>query len=108
MAKAIQEAEDAVAKEAVTAVRDLVGREARQSTGHFASRVVADRASGDRVRVHTPGLVYGPWIEGVSRRNQISSYKGIRPFRRVRDELDARAGQIADRVIEPRIRELNG
>lgn len=103
-----REAADEVAKRGVLAVRSIVDREARQSTGRFASRVLADRASGDRVRIHTPGLVYGPWIEGVSRRNQISSFKGHKPFRRARQELDTQAAGIAADVIRRRLKELSG
>lgn len=106
--RAVDEAEFAVAERGVQMVRDIVGQRAAHPTGHFTSRVVADRLSGDRVVAHAPGLAYGPWLTGTARRNQISSFKGFDMYRRARQELDGQAVEIADAVIHQHVKELNG
>jgi hypothetical protein len=70
----------------------------RQPTGFYQSRVVVDRSAGDP-RIHDSGVVYGPWLEGTGSRNRTTRFKGYRTFRIVRQRLQGRASQIAERVL---------
>ena len=58
--------------------------------------------------MHTPGLRYGPWLEGTSRRNARSSFKGYRLYDDARREAAARAGSVAGEVIADAVKEISG
>jgi hypothetical protein len=106
MEKAGREAEQAVADFAVRELRALIGRRAKQSTGRWAGGVVADRSRGDGLRVHRPGLRYTAWLQGTSRRNQRSSFKGYRLFQEAQQETEAHATALAGEAIGRRVKEL--
>jgi len=44
--------------------------------------------------IHDSHVIYGPWLEGVSSRNQASRFKGYALWRRTRDKLQGLAHQI--------------
>lgn len=108
MAKAGQDAEEAVARAGAQAVRARVAHRARNSSGRFASRTVADRAHAGGFQVHTPGLRYVSWLEGTARRNAHSGFKGYQLYREARQEVDARSAGIAGEHIQRGVREING
>jgi hypothetical protein len=87
------------ADEGVALVRTNLGRVLKHPTGYYASRVRADQVSGGRVRVWDSGVVYGPWLEGVGERNRTTRFKGYATFRRTTQQLQARAGGIAQAVL---------
>ena len=45
--------------------------------------------------------VKGPWLEGVSRRNSSTRFKGYHTFRLITGQLQAKAGSIAQRRLGP-------
>ena len=53
------------------------------------------------------GVVYGPWLEGTSSRNDTSRFKGYSSFRKTRDWLEKEIVGIADRVIKKLMRKLD-
>src|SRR5258706_15742352 len=62
-------------------------------------------------RVHVRGLgatqiisndmVYSPWLEGVSRRNHSTRFRGYHTFRLIGQELDALAEPMAQEIRRP-------
>jgi hypothetical protein len=64
-------------------------------TGAYRSHVQAHLN-----RVDDGGSVYGPWLEGVSHRNQTTRFKGYHTFRQVAQRLQEKAGVIAERVLQ--------
>jgi hypothetical protein len=71
----------------------------RQPTPYYWTQIaISDRATHDRL-IHDSKVVYGPWLEGVSERNQTSRFKGYHTFRLMAQDLQNRAPAIADRVI---------
>ena len=52
--------------------------------------------------VHDSGIVYGPWLEGVSRRNEATPFKGYAMFRKVQQELERKA----PRMVMPDVRRM--
>lgn len=108
IANGIEDAVDAVAQAGVDAVRARLGSVLRHPTGRASSRVVADVSVPDRASVSFGGLVYGPWLEGTSRRNDRSRFKGYRTFRIVAQELEGRAGELAEAALAPHVERLNG
>lgn len=86
-----------VAEEGMKLVRQRLGRSFKEPTGAYLASVLVDRSvegfavSGDPT--------YGPWLEGVSSRNQISRFKGYAAFRKSTQELDGKASDIAEPII---------
>lgn len=93
----IDDAEEELAKVVAGYVRE--GTVAfRQPTGRARSRVrVVKRARG-RI-VYDGGLVYWPWLEGVSGRNRSTSFKGYQIWEHATDRAQAEAGEIAARRL---------
>lgn len=65
---------------------------------------VSPFASGHRVDV---GRVYDRWLEGVSRKNDTTRFKGYGLFKKAMADLRRTVGQTAKRAAAPHIRRLN-
>lgn len=55
-------------------------------TPYYETQVNVAR-DGDGLVVNDRGVVYGPWLEGVSSRNRTTRFKGYASFRRAADNL---------------------
>ena len=82
-------------------------RKGQASTGHFRRNIVA-RVSGLTGRIDGGNVVYGPWLEGVSPRNQTTRFKGYASFRRTAQWLQTKAQEVLKRHAEHAVRQLNG
>ncbi len=58
--------------------------------------------------VHDNNVVYGPWLEGVSSRNDRTRFKGYRMFRNARQTLQRIAKGVMNRRIAEAVRSLGG
>lgn len=96
---------DALADAGVDGVRQVIDMSARHRTGNYNRHVQTDRAMGDRV-VNDSGIVYGPWLEGTSRRNVSTRFRGYSAFRRTAQRLQARSVSIAEPIVRRRVGEL--
>lgn len=65
----------------------------------YAMEVVADTAHTSIVT--TSIASYGPWLEGTGSRNETTRFKGYHGFRLAGEELDRRAGEIAEGALRP-------
>ena len=55
------------------------------------------------------GVTWAPWLEGISKRNKSTRFKGYRPFSKTRAELeDSKAQEIADQALEEYLPRLGG
>lgn len=90
----LDEAAREVAQEGVNEVQARLGQVLQNPTGHYRSRVVTDQAQGDW-GISDGDVIYGPWLEGVSSRNDTTRFKGYSVFRKTQQWLDGRAGNIA-------------
>lgn len=68
-----------LAETAVDDVRKIIRARAKNPTGRYERAVTSVRTSNS-VKVHDGGIVYGPWLEGVSSRNSSSSFGGYHQF----------------------------
>lgn len=100
-------AEDALAREGVAEVRTVLASSLRNPTGFYESRIRTDFVRGDHV-VDDSGVVYGPWLEGVTSANQTTGFRGYQQFRRATQALQSRAAQVAERVLPPFLSRMNG
>jgi hypothetical protein len=71
-----------------------------QSTGAYNSAVRTELVDGDAL-ITDGGMVYGPWLEGTSSRNQSTRFKGYATFRKTRDWLEGQAKSIAEAALQP-------
>jgi hypothetical protein len=54
------------------------------------------------------GVTWGPWLEGTSKRNSDTSFKGYHLFRRTRQQLDQEAGGIAEQELQKYLPDMGG
>ncbi len=102
---AADDAEQRVANVGAGMVRATLGTVLRHPTGHYMSRISAVSQGGDHA-VTDRGVVYGPWLEGTSRRNLTTRFKGYHTFRIVTQRLDGMAGAIAEPIVRREIERL--
>lgn len=88
-----QEAQQVVANQIYADVLHILDRSIRNPTPYYETQITTERVGGDVV-VHDRGIVYGPWLEGTSSRNQTTRFKGYSAFRK------------AARAVRPRVGEL--
>lgn len=98
---------DTMATEGEDMVRSNLDASLRNPTGRYRSRVTSAVSDDDAV-VHDSGVIYGPWLEGVSRRNQTTRFKGYASFRRAAQRLNAEAERITERLLPGLIRGMGG
>ena len=86
-----------------------VGRETavfKHPTGNYLRRITTRQRTGAHA-VLLDDVIYDTWIEGTSRRNQTSRFKGYAVFRKATQALDARVPDIARASLRPFLRELD-
>ena len=71
----------------------------KASTGHYRRSIHTERRDLTAI-INDSNVVYGPWLEGVSSRNERSRFKGYRVWRQTRDWLDSKV----DEIVQKRIR----
>jgi hypothetical protein len=77
-----------------------------ETGGLRAGITIRESAAFDTV--YPTNAIKGAWIEGASRRNQTTRFKGYRVFRRATQELEAAAPRHAQRRVEQLAHDLGG
>lgn len=80
-----------VARWAEAEVHRVLEQVLRHPTGYYQSQVTVNRVTNDTFDITDGGVIYGPWLEGVSRRNQTTRFKGYATFRRVKQRVEKQA-----------------
>jgi len=82
-------------------------RQFRAPTGRYEGLInIVNESFRSRVR---PGVLpYVRWLEGTSRRNQTTRFKGYHVFRKARENIEGRAVPFFEQQLEPVIRRING
>jgi hypothetical protein len=79
----------------------------KNSTGRYESQVRTRRLGVGKSGV-TSNSPYGAWLEGASRRNRISTFKGYRTFGITSRKMERRAGPVANAAFRARyLRRMN-
>ena len=97
---------DAVAQEAFEQVGAALNVVLRNPTGFYQSRIAIRRARGSAV-VDDSGVVYGPWLAGVSSRNQTTRFKGYAHWRRATQRTQTKVKRIADPIVRRHVKAMN-
>lgn len=98
--------EEAVGQVGVNRIQQRLGAVLQNPTGYYESQVQTDRAF-EWVEVDDNDVVYGPWLEGTSSRNVSTRFKGYSTFRRVGQQLQGLAPQIAKPIIDQAIKAVD-
>lgn len=102
VAVGVDEAEQAIAQDGVNITRTELAHVLQHPTGHYQGVIQTERAMSDWA-VTDGGIVYGPWLAGVSQRNRSTRFKGYAHWRRASQRLQARAADVASPIIMRRI-----
>lgn len=78
----------------------------RKPTPYYWTRVRVQQRI-ERHVVTDRGVVYGPWLEGVSKRNQETRFKGYFSFRRAAQSMQYRSIDIARADLDIQLKVLN-
>ena len=73
-------------------------------SGHYRRSIHGETGSALHGRIHDSNVVYGPWLEGVSSRNQTTRFKGYAMFRNATQQLERKKGAL----LEHRVRQAVG
>jgi hypothetical protein len=76
-------------------------------TGLYESKITISKRRGEPF-VSDLGIIYGGWLEGVSRRNQTTRFKGYFTFRRIKQEIIIDTPKIVARQFQKYIDRMNG
>ena len=102
----ITRANELIAEEGKTRIVNHLKQVIRKPTPYYWTQIVVNRAVISRT-VSDSNVVYGGWLEGVSRRNRTTRFKGYHTFRLIKQQLNSDKAKIAQPAIEQFIRELN-
>ena len=94
-----REGGEAVARWGEQEVQRVLEQVLRNPTGYYQSQVKVNRVSNDSFAITDGGVVYGPWLEGTSRRNAETRFKGYGTFRRVAKRVEQRADRTFAQVF---------
>lgn len=94
----LDEATREVAAQGLADVHQILNAKIQHPTPYYETQVTIDQARDGWV-VHDRGIVYGPWLEGVSSRNQSTRFKGYHAFRQATQQLERKAPQLAERLL---------
>lgn len=96
------EARHAIGETGVGMVRARLDQVLKHPTGYYSSNVTYEDP-----RIFDSGVIYGPWLEGVSSRNRTTRFKGYATFRKVKQQLQPVAVSIAERILRFHIGRMN-
>lgn len=97
-----------IAAEGVTMLRSFVMDKSGRATGRYQAGVqTSELLQFHDIRIHDP-VIYGPWLEGSSKRNRSTRFKGYHLWRKTAQTLDERAPRIAEAKMPELIQALGG
>jgi hypothetical protein len=92
-----------VASQALADWHQNLNQSLQHPTPYYETQIMVQPMSTLQEVVHDRGIIYGPWLEGVSRRNQATRFKGYaslrRAFQSVQGKVNALAGAALARFV---------
>ena len=99
MARAVEEIDQEIGDDMVEAIQSRLDQVLVNPTGFYRSQIKAHPV-GQVVHVDDSNVVYGPWLEGVGKRNRARpGFPGYHTFRDVFKERERQAPRIAEHII---------
>ena len=97
---------DEIAEEGAATVLDFLGDSLQNPTGYYESQITTNLRSNEHAIVTDQGVVYGPWLEGVSSRNDTTRFKGYASFRRATQQVQQEVPAIVRRIVDRYVRRM--
>lgn len=79
----------------------------KNPTPYYETQITVERHDSD-VLVHDRGVVYGPWLEGVSSRNALTRFKGYHIWRRAAQEVERQVPALIGPILARYLARLRG
>lgn len=101
----------ALADKGVELLRSYPMNKTGRAAGAFQGALKVTRVSPTQTRIPGPqekGVVWSPWLEGTSKRNETTKFKGYGLFRKTRLQLQKMAPQIAQEQLDKVISRMGG
>jgi hypothetical protein len=101
----------ALADKGVEILRNWPMNKTGRAHGAFENALKTERISPTETRIPGPmerGVVWSPWLEGTSKRNDSTGFKGYGLFRRTRLQLQKMAPQVAQAELEKVLPRMGG
>lgn len=101
----------ALGDEAVKMLRDFPMNKTGRARGGFEGLLKTERRSPSETRVTGPqqrGVAWASWLEGTSKRNESTHFKGYHLFRKTRAELQDKAPEIGQQQLDKLLSEMGG
>lgn len=97
MAAAAAESEYVVGSQALANWHLYLNQSIKHPTPYYETQITVQNLMTE-VIVHDRGIIYGPWLEGVSSRNQTTRFKGYHSLRKARQATVRQVVQLADPI----------
>ena len=98
---------ETVAEATENEILSKLGQSLKNPTGFYESRIRTDRTT-QGAEVTDSGVIYGPWLEGVSSRNRTTRFKGYAAFRKSTQQMQPRVRRLVAPVMRIYTRRMNG
>lgn len=89
---------DEVAADVLAVAHGVMDARFVNPTPYYETQVTNEVFGTDRI-VHDRGVIYGPWLEGTSWRNRVSTFKGYHAFSTAARTAAERVQETASAVI---------
>ena len=101
----------ALADKGIELLRAFPMNKSGKARGAFENALKTERVSPTETRIPGPmqrGVVWSPWLEGTSKRNDSTGFKGYGLFRKTRLQLQKMAPQVAQAELEKVLPRMGG
>lgn len=101
----------ALGDEGVRMLRAYPMNKTGRARGGFEGALRTVRRSASEVRIPGPqqrGVAWAPWLEGTSKRNESTHFRGYHLFRKTRAELQKMAPEIGQRELDKIMPQIGG
>lgn len=88
-----------VADLAVDQLRSTKMDKTGRGTGHYQSEIKQSVLTFNDILIDDP-VIYGPWLEGTSQRNDSTRFKGYHLWRQTSQKIAQQAGDIAQKKLD--------
>lgn len=102
----VRDMSDTLGQRGKEMILERLGQVIKHPTGYYESQVRAEAHGSVDTVITDGGVVYGPWLEGTSSRNETTRFKGYGTFRRVAQELERDAEQLTRGDVDRAVREM--
>jgi hypothetical protein len=98
----LEEACTDLAKKGVEKWLYYLDRRLQHPTGYYTSNIHSEQTGIYNSKLNDNGVVYGPWLEGISSRNQSTSFEGYHSLQDTLRWLESQGGENSNELFVSR------